>query len=205
MPRLLDRLKGVAESTGGFSDIDPGAYELVVTEVSMVAKDSYVRLTWDVRTGDHKGTYAKSQYPPSDVISWKESALGMYKHKLHMLAEANPNRLNAVNDQEGKFATLQEAEDDNWGALVGCRIFAVVRRRLYTAGPNSKNPGADRHNMEIAAYLTQEQYEKGDFSKSLLNDRDQREKKPEGVQASVPEDFGRQSESVDLYDEDIPF
>jgi len=204
MPRLLEKLRGVAESTGGFADIDPGAYELVITKAEPHDHENYVRMYWDVRTGDRKGAYANSQYPPSDVLSWKDTAFGMYKHKLHMLAEANPNRLHAINGNDGKFASLKEAEDDNWTAFVGCRIFAVVRKRLYTAGPNAKNPGADRYNMEIAAYLTQQQYDDGDFSKALLEDRDQRDKSPVQQQqpVSVPESY---EPVTDVYDEDVPF
>lgn len=204
MPRLADTLRNTNESAGGSYDIEPGAYVLVITKVEPVPNRSFVRLYWDVLVGERKGAYASSQWPPSDVLSWKDSAIGMYKHKLHVLADANPNRLHAIKDANGSFLSIQEAEEDRWEALVGCRFGAVVRRRLYTAGPNSKNPGADRHAMEVAAFIGIEQVDSGDFNKSLLADRDQREAKPAQQTAHVPDTYDA-TPSVDVYDEDIPF
>jgi len=205
MPRLRDKLAGVQESMGGgFADIEPGAYKLVITDVQPVERQEYVRIYWDVADGEHKGAYANSQYPPSDVLSWKETALNMLKGKLHRIYECNPQRLHAVNDQNGDFLTIEEFENDNFAALKGCRFGAVVRRRLYTAGPKSKNPGADRTQMEIARYLTPQEFADRDWPESLLADRDQRDKtqpQPPTV-AQVPQDFG----AVEgVYDEDVPF
>lgn len=207
MPKLYDKLTGVSESTGGFADIDPGAYKLVITDVEPHAGDQYVRIYWDVADGERKGVYASSQYPPSDVLSWKDSAQGMLKGKLHRLYQCNPQRLHAMTDSEGKFVTIEEFERDNFAALKGCRFGAVVRRRLYTAGPNSKTPGADRTQMEIARYLTPEEYRDNDWPESLLKDRDQRDKTQQAAPAQqqvmqVPTTYG---DVQGVYDEDVPF
>ena len=212
MPNLMRELAGVQESAGGFADIEPGAYKLVITKAEPVESKQYVRLYWDVADGPSKGAYAKSQWPPSDVLSWKDSALGMLKHKLHVLAQCNPRTLNAVTDKDGNFLTLQEFTDDNWAAFRGKYLAAVVRRRLYTAGPNSKTPGKDKTAIEIAAWLSPEEFKSGDWPKTLLEDHDQRDSdsQPQGVVgggqtvASVPADYG-QPQEVSLYDEDIPF
>ena len=204
---LMAKLQGVQESAGGFADIEPGAYKLVVTKVDAVTDKEYVRIYWDVADGPHKGAYANAGFPPSDVLSWKETALGMLKMKLHRLYECNPQRLHATNDAEGKFLMVNEFDAGEFNALVGCRFGAVVRRRLYTAGPNSKTPGADRVQMEIARYLTPDEFRAGDWPESLLEDRDQRDKaaaqqtqQPAVVQA--PQGFG---EVTGVYDEDVPF
>ena len=79
-----------------------------------------------------------------------------------------------------------------------------MRRRVYTAGPNSKTPGADRYAIEVARWLTPEEYRDGSWPQSLLEDRDQRDKgaaQPQQV-AQVPSAFGQ---PTDLYDEDVPF
>ena len=203
---LMAKLAGVQESTGGFSDIEPGAYKLVITKVEPHRGDEYVRIYWDVAEGPRKGAYAQSQYPPSDVLSWKESAFGMLKGKLHRIWQCNPQRLHASNDANGKFLMVDEFEAENFDALVGCRFGAVVRRRLYTAGPNSKTPGADRTAIEVARYLTPDEYRDNDWPESLLQDRDQRDKTQQApVQqqvAQVPQTFG---EVQGLYDEDVPF
>ena len=209
MPRMRDKLRGVQESAGGFADIEPGAYKLVITKAEPVEKQQYVRLYWDVADGESKGAYAKSQWPPSDVISWKESAAGMLKGKLHRLALCNPRTLHPLTDADGNFESLQEFEDDDWAAFKGKFFAAVVRRRLYTAGPRSKTPGADKTSIEVARWLTPEEFRNEDWPKSLLDDNDQRDR-TQGVVgggetvASVPADYGQPHED-DLYGEDIPF
>lgn len=193
MPKLKKSWKDIEESTGGgFADIEPGAYVLTITKAEPHESQDYVRLYWDVAEGPSKGNYASSQYPPSDIISWKDAALGMLKHKLHVLADWNDG-----------FQPTVAFEKDQWQLFEGKRMGAVVRRRLYSAGPRSKTPGADRVQMEIAAWLHPEEYRSGDFSERLLADRDQREKgaAPQ-VQADLPTP---PSATPDLYDEDIPF
>ena len=194
MPKgLMAKLAGVQESTGEFADIEPGLYKLVITNVEPHEKQEFVRIFWDVAEGPSKGTYAQSQYPPSEVMSWKETGQGMLKHKLHVLSDSN--------DGYKASATF---ENDTWKDLVGKTFGAVVRRRLYTAGPNSKNPGADRETVEIAKWLMPDEFAEGKFSERLLQPRDQRDKKGEEpqAQANVPDSFQPQD---DFADEDIPF
>ena len=208
---LMAKLAGVQESTGGFSDIEPGAYKLVITKVEPKVAQEYVRIYWDVADGPRKGAYANAGFPPSDVLSWKETALGMLKGKLHRIYQCNPQRLHATNDSEGKFLMVDEFEAGDFNALVGCRFGAVVRRRLYTAGPNSKTPGADKTAVEVAAWMSPAELAEGKWSKNLLNDRDQRDKtkaaqpaQQSGV-ATVPASFSEGMADPDLASEDIPF
>ena len=208
MPKgLAALLAKTKESTGGgFAELEPGAYKLVITKVEPHEDGQYVRVYWDVAEGEHKGIYASSQYPPTDVWSWKDSALNMLKGKLHRVYECNPQRLHQMLDAEGNFASVEEFENDDYRAFVGCRFGAVVRRRLYTAGPNSKNPGADRTAIEIAAYLKPDEFRDGTWSESLLKDRDQRDKmaKETGFEVTSAATY-QQSATPDLYDEDVPF
>lgn len=206
MPKMRDKLRGAQESAGGFNDIEPGAYKLLITGADVVPSKEYVRFYWDVADGPNKGAYAQSQYPPSDIMSWKETALGMLKMKLHRLAQCNPRTLHPLTDANGEFEGLQEFEDDNWNAFKGKYFAAVVRRRLYTAGPNSKTPGADRTAIEVARWLTPDEFKSGDWPKSLLEDRDDRTKDAQQPQqqavAQVPASFG---DVQGVYDEDVPF
>lgn len=150
MPKMRDKLRGVQESAGGFADIEPGAYKLVITKAEPMERNQYVRIYWDVADGPSKGAYKDSQWPPSDVISWKDTAAGMLKMKLHRLAQCNPRTLHALTGADGEFESLQEFEDDDWAAFRGKYFAAVVHRKLYTAGPKAKNPGEDRTTVEIA-------------------------------------------------------
>lgn len=192
MPKLKKKWNEITESTGGFADIEPGAYMLVITGFKPFESNEFVSLQWDVAEGPAKGTYAQSQYPPSDVISWKETALGMLKHKLHVLAESNAG-----------FQPTVAFDSDDWQAFVGKSFGAVVRKRLYTAGPRSKNPGADRESIEVAAWLMPDDLAAGKFSENLLKPRDTREKQPQQA-ASVPDTY-QPATTPDLYEEDIPF
>lgn len=211
MAGLMAKLAGVKESKGGFEELEPGAYKLVITKAEPMHRGEYVRIYWDVADGEHKGIYASSQYPPTDVLSWKDSALGMLKHKQRVLCQCNPRSLTAVSDDNGEFVGCKEFVDhvDNkgsFGFLVGLRFGAVVRRRLYTAGPNSKAPGADRTSIEIARYLSPQQYADHDWPESLLKDHDQRDKMATetGHEVTSAATY-QQSASIDLYDEDVPF
>lgn len=199
MPRLSEAWNKIQESTGTFSDIEPGGYVLVITKVEPIDRQQYARFYWDVAEGPSKGAYAQSQWPPSDIVSWKDTAYGMLKHKMHVLADSNPN-----------FQPTVAFDNDDWQQFVGKRFGAVVRKRLYTAGPNSKNPGADREAVEIAGWFTPEQIAAHDYSDSLLQPRDQREQgavRPGvgggTVVTSVPDSF--QPSSSEVYSEDIPF
>lgn len=195
-------LSNVFENTGTFADIKPGAYTLVITKVEPHPEDEFVRLYWDVAEGPCKGAYAQSQYPPYEVLSWKQGALGYTKHKLHVIADSNG-------------ATQQQVEQafqmDDWKRFVGKKFGAIVRRRIYTAGKNSKTPGADKYAIEVSAWLTPAEIAEDKWSKSLLNDRDQRDKSqtaqtaPQEQVAKAPADFAVDSANTDLYAEDIPF
>lgn len=196
MPKLKKAWKDINESAGGFSDIEPGAYILTITKVEPHEDQEYARIYWDVADGPSKGAYASSQYPPSDVMSWKESAEGMLKHKLHVLADWNTG-----------FQPTVAFDNDQWQLFEGKRFGAVVRRRLYTAGPNSKNPGADRTQIQVARWLKPIEYEGGTWPQSLLADRDDRTRDvaQASVEHSMPPMPPTPTATPDLYDEDIPF
>lgn len=206
MPKLGDITKKFAKwsdinemEEGSFGDIEPGLYVLEITSCEGHDKDEYFSIEWDVAEGEFKGNYAKSQYPPSTRIYWREKSLGFLKHRLHVLADWND-----------KFKASTAFETDQWGKFVGKKFGAVVRRRLYTAGPNSKQPGADRVQMEIAAWLSPDDFKAGNYKEALLADNDMRDKSQTAQQlpqqasnaVAVPDSY---SDTEDVYDEDIPF
>jgi hypothetical protein len=155
MPKV--DFSGVEEVTGGgFSQLEPGAYICEITAMEAHPEREYVFIQWDVAAGPCAGFFKGSQYPPRDVMSWKQSALGMAKHKLHVLMDAN-----------GGWRSDVAFENDDWQAFVGKRFGAVVRKRLYTNAA-----GADREGIEIGAWKTPEQIEAGDWKP--MEPRDQR-------------------------------
>ena len=213
MPKLKKSWKDIEETSGGgFADIEPGAYVLKVTACQadefekemkrargnlneVPDKAKYFTITWDVAEGPSKDAYANSQYPPTMRVYFTEKSERFLKFRLHMFARWNDG-----------FQPTVAFDNDQWGLFVGKRFGAVVRRRLYTAGPNSKNPGADRHAMDIAAWLKPEEYEAGKFNPDLLKDDDQRDKDVAraSVEHSMPAAPPMEG-AASLYDEDVPF
>lgn len=213
MPKLGDITKRFTKwseisemEEGAFGDIEPGLYTLVITACEASYKDEYFTIEWDVADGECKGNYSKSQYPPSTRVYWKGNALGFLKHKLHALADWNPG-----------FKPTVAFETDQWEDFVGKRFGAVVRRKLWTAGPNSNKPGADRKGVEISAWLLKEDYEAGNVNESLLADNDMRDtsggatvstgfaaqpQQQSQAAVAVPDSYGG---TEDVYDEDVPF
>lgn len=177
MPRV--NLSNVTESAGGRTpDIEPGAYVLYVTGVNPNYGAEYAFFQWDVAKGPEAMHYAQAEWPPRDVVSWKERALPMLKHKLHVLADSNPGF-----DAETAFY------DDDWDAFVGKCFGAVVRKRLYTDGN-----GNDREAVEVGRWITPADVEAGRWQP--MAPRDQRDAKP-----AAPAAPARPA----MADEDIPF
>jgi len=158
MPNV--NLSNVTESDGARSfDIEPGAYVLFVTRVEPHPEREYALFEWDVAEGPEAMHYANANFPPKDVMSWKERALPMLKHKLHVLADANPGF-----DAEGAFYR------DQWEQFSGKQFGAVVRKRLYTYN------GQDREAVEVGRWIAPEDVRAGKWKP--MPPRDKRDKKP---------------------------
>lgn len=193
MPRI--NFANVNESTGERATIEPGGYVLRVIGVETVPGRDYVRLKWDVAEGPMAGTYAASDWPPADVLSWKPTAQGMTKHKLKVLAEANPDRLHVLVDPTShEFATVAEFDSDDWDAFVGCVFGAVVRKRLYTYN------GQDREAVEVGAFKSPQDIRDGNWKP--MPPRDQRETHHD---QSVPPQARAAQAKAAMADDDIPF
>lgn len=177
MPRI--NLSGVKASDGARKfDIEPGGYVLFVTGVKPNYDREYCFFEWDVAEGADRRFYEDAGFPPRDVLSWKEKAWPMLKHKLSVLSEANPG-----------FNAEAAFYNDDWGAFVGKVFGAVIRKRLYT-----KNDGTDGEGVEVGRWLSPDEVRAGSFRP--MAPRDTRESKP-----ATPARPSRPA----LADEDIPF
>lgn len=173
-------LSKVEESTGmSFEQLPAGAYVCKITGIEHDMSKQYVRIFWDVAEGDFKDHYSQSQWPPCDIASYKEAALGMLKHKLHCLIDSNIGF-----DAESAF------KQDDWDQFTGKLFGAVVRDRLYT-----KRSGEDGKGIEIGTWYRVSEIQRGEFK--LLGVRDAR-----GPKAQVQAQTSQQDE---LADTDIPF
>jgi hypothetical protein len=96
-------------------------------------------------------------------------------------------------------------EQERESAVIGKHRVVITDVEETVTGPNSKNPGADRTAIEVAAWLAPDEYEGGTWSQSLLRDRDQRthDVARASVENSMPTPPMEAVTAV--YDEDIPF
>lgn len=173
----------VEESSGsGFQQLPEGAYILRIERIEPHEDRQYIFVEWDVADGEWKGWAGGSNFPPHDVVSWKNgSALSMAKHKLHILSDDNPG-----------FDAERAFQDDDWRAFEGKVFGAVIRRRLYT-----KKDGTDGEGIEIGTWKHVGDIRRGDWKPMRPRDsRDTSQPKP----AETPAQGAN-----DLYDSDIPF
>lgn len=192
-------LSNVTESDGARSfDIEPGAYVLFVTRVEPHPEREYALFEWDVADGPDAMHYANANFPPKDVVSWKERALPMLKHKLHVLADANPGRLHAYADNKGKFAGITEFDNDQFDAFVGCVFGAVVRTRYYT-----NKSGEDKSAPEVGAWKSPDDIRAGKWTQ--MEPRDTRTGAKAKPAPAAPTKAAYDSSAADVYDEDVPF
>ena len=130
-----------------------------MTRVEVPEGRDYAFFEWDVAEGPDAMHYANANFPPRDVVSWKERALPMLKHKLHVLADSNPGF-----DAEGAFYR------DQWEQFSGKQFGAVIRKRLYTYN------GQDREGVEVGRWITPDEVRAGQWKP--MEPRDTRTAKP---------------------------
>ena len=176
MPRV--DLTNVQESTGEYEMPSPGGYVLKITRMEPHPEKKYVFVGWDIAEGPMADHYKDSQWPPNDVMSYTENALGILKHKLHVLADDNPG-----------FDAERAFNDDEWDAFRGKVFGAVLRLRLYTG-----KDGSDRTGIEIGRWYRTQEIRGGEFKP--MPPRDTRDK----TTPTVP-----QPPRIELADDDIPF
>lgn len=149
----------VEESTGG---LKPGFYVLGIVKAEDVPDKEYVRLVYDIAEGPEKGRYSdkwgeEHELAHSFTMSYKDSALSMFKGHLTAFHQSNP--------------TFPEANafDNNIQRFVGCLVGACIQTRYYTYN------GEDKDAPEVRYTLAADKVRTGDH-KPLPEPRDQREK-----------------------------
>lgn len=119
-------LNNIAEKAEGeFARIKPGAYPCAITEVEDFPDKEYVRILVDVIAGEYKDYfnsdfYADKPFAHSIIMSYKDSALGMLKGRLHVITDCNPGF-----DAEAALGAGKEQ------MLVGKAVGVVFREEEY--------------------------------------------------------------------------
>lgn len=171
------------DAAGSSKMIPAGGYVARITDVEDVASKEYLRFTYDIAEGEHKGFFESDDrvYTHQFVRSYKETAKGFMKKFLDCVDESNDNfTLNGWNNDERD--------------LVGKLVGIIVQREDYT-----NNDGDDRARMNVEDFAKVSDIRAGRFV--LPDPKDNRKEHADSGQAiaSTPDATGS------VYDADIPF
>lgn len=171
------------EPAGSSRMIPAGGYVARITAVEDVERSEYLRFTFDIAEGEHKGFFEADDRPYTHqfVRSYKPKAVGFMRRFLDCIEESNDN------------FTLA-GWDSNPQSLVGKLVGVVIQREDYT----NKN-GEDRSRMNVEEYASAADIRAGRFK--LPEPKDNRDK---GDTADAG--FSTPTEpAASVYDADIPF
>lgn len=125
----------VQESTGGFVSPEPGGYIAQITAVEDVESKEYLLIEWEFASGEWKGengkTYARAGFWPTPYFaSYKDSALGFFKHFKRCLEESNRGYVfteDNVQGLRGRYfgVILGEEEYQKKDGTIGTRLKAT--------------------------------------------------------------------------------
>ena len=153
--KVIENYDEIKASSGEFERPGNGGYVLEIVAVTDVPYDAtkgkgdYLRIDYDIAVGDFKGYYTKQnerfgggKWFANVIKSYKEKALGMFKHFTNCAEESNP----------GFKWNWQEQ------ALVGCRFGATLQEEEY-----EKQDGSIGTRLVVKDIKTVKQIMDGDF------------------------------------------
>lgn len=153
--RVIENYENIQASSGEFARPGNGGYILKIVNVTDVpynaqtGKGDYLKIDYDIAVGDFKGYYAAQnkrfgggKWYANVIKSYKEKALGMFKHFTNCIEESNPGF--KWNWQEDK--------------LIGCRFGATLQEEEYL-----NNEGEVRTKLVVKDIKTVKQIMDGDF------------------------------------------
>lgn len=153
--RKIENYDSIQASSGEFARPGNGGYILEIVNVTDVpynaqtGKGDYLKIDYDIAVGDFKGYYTSQnerfgggKWFANVIRSYKEKALGMFKHFTNCVEESNPGF--KWNWQEDK--------------LIGCRFGATLQEEEYL-----NNEGEVRTKLVVKDIKTVKQIMDGDF------------------------------------------
>lgn len=174
---------------GGVSALPSGAYKCAITKAEFVTTKkgaAALVVVWDVAEGEHKGHFSGAffegkDFRHNDYLMLEGKALGMTKHKLHALADANPG-----------FKPTAAIDADQAQPFVGKTCYLLLQERKYTYN------GRDQSEVNVVDWLSPEEFRAGDYK--VPETLDEREAQPAAPTVHAPS-----APVVDVADDDIPF
>jgi hypothetical protein len=135
----INNYENVQATTGEFNKLPAGGYICRITLADDVPVDTntgkgdYLKIEFDVASGEYKGYFEKqyerfsSFWGGSFIRSYKEKALGMFKHFTNCIEESNAGYMWAWDEKSlvGKFIglVLGEEEYEKSDGSVGVRLY----------------------------------------------------------------------------------
>lgn len=180
----------VTESRGrGVSTLPSGAYKCQITKAEFVTTKkgaAALVVVWDVADGEHKGHFSDrffdgKDFRHNDYLMLEGRALGMTKHKLHALADANPG-----------FKPTAAIDADQAQPFAGKTVYLLLQERKYTYN------GRDQSEVNVVDWLSPEEYSAGDFK--VPDTIDEREASTSPAPVIAPSAL-----PIEIADEDLPF
>lgn len=179
--KSIDNFNEVQASSGEFSRPTPGGYIIGILEAvdypfdPQKKKGDYLKIFYDIMYGDFANYYSNlntkfgGEYRTNFIRSYKETALGMFKHFINCVEESNPGY---------KW-------DWNEKGLKGRKLGVVLGEEEYIKGD-----GSVASRLYVKDIKTVEQIKNGDFKIPAL--------KKLSAQAAVPSDFQAADDLDDL-------
>lgn len=152
--KALGKLYKDAEASGGgdFERLPAGGYVVRITAVTDVPAKEYLDVVFDIAEGERKGFYsdewgASHPFAHHIILSYKETALGMFKGRLKAIDESNH-----TNFTETAEVGLNEQ------ALVGKLVGAIIGYEEYES-----NQGDVRERSYVKQLVSTEKIRGGAF------------------------------------------
>lgn len=173
----------------GIQTLPSGAYRCVITAAKYVTTkkgESALMVVWDVAEGEHKGHFSDKffegkDFRHNDYLMLEGRGLGIAKHKLHALADANPG-----------FVPSTYIEQDQAQPFAGKTVYLLLQERKYTYN------GRDQSEVNVVDWLSPDEFRSGDFK--VPDTIDDREASPSPAPVAAPSAL-----PIEIADEDLPF
>lgn len=162
---------------GSSSMLPAGGYVAKIVAVEDVESKEYLRFTYDIAEGEHKGFFETDDRPYTHqfVRSYKEKATGFMKQFLDCVEGSNSGF---------SLGSWDNDEQDLVGLLVGI----IVQREDYT-----NNSGEDRARMNVEGFAKADDIRNGRY------------KLPEPKDSRAGGGKPDEPTSADVYGADLPF
>lgn len=186
----------VEKADGEFNRLKPGAYPCAIMSVEDVPDKEYLRVLVDIVAGEYKDYfsddfYADKPFAHSIIMSYKESAQGMLKGRLHVISDCNPGF-----DAEAAINAGKEQ------MLVGKAVGVVFREEEYYNRKTGDFELGSARPDRLCRLTELEDERNANPKPKMLSEKRKREAME---RAGVRVGGGAVVRASDVYDDDIPF